>query len=128
MEQQLSFDGLTAEINSGHFYVVSGEIDGTFVYASKAPYSDTWTCQATVRGSWVSASGSDFVEAIVNVLERRERYIEIMDSGKRTTVPQPDYHPDGNDYDPDCPYCLRGTRHTNQQHEAALRRVYEASR
>jgi hypothetical protein len=32
------------------------------------------------------------------------------------------------EYDPDCPACLRGLRHTNAQHEEKLRRVLEASR
>lgn len=32
------------------------------------------------------------------------------------------------EYDPDCPACLRNLRHTQAEHEAALRRVYEASR
>lgn len=32
------------------------------------------------------------------------------------------------DYDPDCPACLRHRRHSEAEHMAALRRVYEASR
>ena len=32
------------------------------------------------------------------------------------------------DYDPDCPACLRHLRHSNSEHESALRRNYEASR
>jgi|WetSurMetagenome_2_1015567.scaffolds.fasta_scaffold01336_6 hypothetical protein len=32
------------------------------------------------------------------------------------------------DYSADCPACLRGRQHTQQEHEVALARVYAASR
>lgn len=78
-------ENLTAELNSGHYYQVSGYINNLFVYAAKAPYRDNWYC--VINGDPLiktQAEGSDFVEAMSNAFQKYEHALTIL--GKSPTL------------------------------------------
>lgn len=113
---------LHADINSGHAFEVWGVIGDLWFWVSKLPYETEWRGFFREQGDHsveYKIKGDDVVQAINSGFELHKK---VKASMSRRTL----FH--NFFYDSNCPYCLRGHKHDQAKHEAALRRVYEASR